>query len=142
MIQSLLITQFHHFINISDFQENYMTLEPFGPKQRKQIRVFFTTSIIQNCIHQSSTMKHYFCFNFRLFVIYLYLTWSQVRLCYLGVQVAQREKLQRKPCLFLTAPGVCIRSLFRQNFWLFANWRQDWFDVLHILWIPKQIRLV
>ena len=44
MIQSLLITQFH-FINISDFQENYMTLEPFGPKQRKQIRVFCTASI-------------------------------------------------------------------------------------------------
>lgn len=57
-------------------------------------------------------------------------------------QVTWREKLQQKVVYFLRRLGSAYGRFFQQNFWLFANWRQELSYTLHILQTPKQTGLV
>lgn len=58
------------------------------------------------------------------------------------VQVTCWVLLRQKACLFLAASWVCRRSRLRQNFWLFANWRQESPHTLRILKMPKHSMFV
>lgn len=57
-------------------------------------------------------------------------------------QVTWREKLQQKVVYFLRRLRSAYGRFFQQNFWLFANWRQELSYTLHILQTPKQTGLV
>lgn len=131
MMHSLLITWFH-FINISDFQEIDSSSGIFCLNQCLQLRIM--KLIPEHHVWYETLIS--------LFVSFFILPGHRCVALLPARQVTWREKLQQKVVYFLRRLRSAYGRFFQQNFWLFANWRQELSYTLHILQTPKQTGLV